>query len=414
MIDVFLVHDDVERASVVRAAVEANPELKLVSETQTGRDGSFAIATILQGHPRMVVVRLNLGDMNGFDFIAQIKQRAPDVYVIPALEGNEGGQVWQRLLQMELRDVIMGPVPKTEVAKVLASAALRAQELFNNHKPTGGSSGQAFVISVVSARGGSGKSVIAINLAAAIARHSDSVALLDFSLNAGDFAIMLDDVPRNNILDAVAAGGGIDAELVQNLLAPHPRLGLRYLASPNQAFDPSAFDYNIAHSILNATRTVSQYVVVDTGLDVAGPTIAAVDDSDIVFFVTSRDVARLLAAQRFIKYLLNDRGISSSKIKVLVNEAEVGAEISENEIESLLEHPVSAYLPCNAAPVTFSINSGAPIVIAESQQPIAVVLNKLAELSFHRWQEVPQAPAEQKKTGAFSLGAKISQKLSFG
>ncbi len=81
--------------------------------------------------------------------------------------------------------------------------------------------------------------------------------------------------------------------------------------------------------------------------------------------------------------------MTNQKLKVLVNEAEIGAEISESEIESLLEHPVAAYLPCNAGPITFSINSGAPIVVAEPHHPISVVLNKLAELSFYRWQEKP-------------------------
>lgn len=416
MIDVFLVHDDVDRASVIRAAIAANPELNLVSETQTGREGGFAVATILQGHPRLLVVRLNLGDINGFDFINQIKAKSPDVYIVPALEGNEGGQVWQNLLQLELRDVIMGQVPQLEVTKVLKSAASRAQLLFDANKAASSSMvGEAFVATVVSARGGVGKSVIATNLAAGIAKQSDSVSLLDFSLNPGDFAVMLDDVPRNNIMDAVAAGGNLDAELLQNLLAPHPRLGFRYLACPNQDFDPSAFDYNVALAMMTAMRSLSQYIVVDTGLSTAGPTIAAVDSSDIIFFLTSRDVARLLGAQRFIKYLKNDRGIPNQKIKVLVNEAEVGAEISESEIESLLEHPVTAYLPCNAAPVTYSINSGSPIVISEPHHPVSVVLAKLAELSYNRWQErTPDQESAKLQRATKSLGAKLSQKLNIG
>ena len=71
---------------------------------------------------------------------------------------------------------------------------------------------------MVSARGGIGKSVVATNLAAAMAKLSDSVTLLDFSLNPGDFAVMLDDVPRNNIMDAVQQGGALDAEYLNNTL----------------------------------------------------------------------------------------------------------------------------------------------------------------------------------------------------
>jgi pilus assembly protein CpaE len=416
MIDVFLVHDDVDRASVIRGAITASPELNLVSETQTGREGAFAVATILQGHPRMLIVRLNLGDINGFDFISQVKQKSPDVYIVPALEGNEGGQVWQKLLQLELRDVIMGPVPQAEVTKVLKAASSRAQIQFDSTRAANTVlAGESFVVSVVSARGGLGKSVIATNLAAGIAKQSDSVALLDFSLNPGDFAVMLDDVPRNNIMDAVAAGGGMDVELLQNLLATHPRLGFRYLSCPNQDFDPTPFDYNIGLAMITAMRSLSSYIVIDTGLCSSGPTVAAVDSSDIVFLLTSRDVARLLGAQRLIKYLKNDRAIPNQKIKVLVNEAEIGAEISESEIESLLEHPVTAYLPCNAGPVTYSINSGSPVSISEPHHPVSVVLSKLAELSFNRWQERPSESETSKiQRATKGLGAKLSQKLNIG
>jgi pilus assembly protein CpaE len=404
MIDVFLVHDDVERCATIRAAIKSNPELNLISETQTGREGLFAAATMLTGHPRMLIVRLNLGDMTGFDFIAQVRQKAQDIYIIPALEGTEGGQVWQNLLQLELRDVLVGPIPQQEIAKVLATAAPRTQERFDQNRAPAAIEGEAFVISVVSARGGIGKSVVATNLAAAMAKLSDSVTLLDFSLNPGDFAVMLDDVPRNNIMDSVQQGGNLDAEYLNNTLAVHPRLRFRYLASPNQEFDASGFDYNVGAAIMAATRTLSQYIVVDTGIAMAGPTIAAIDASDIIFLVTSRDVARLLSAKSLIKFLKNDRQVTNQKLKVLVNEAEIGAEISESEIESLLEHPVAAYLPCNAGPITFSINSGAPIVVAEPHHPISVVLNKLAELSFYRWQEKPADDGKSKK-GAPSKGS---------
>jgi Flp pilus assembly CpaE family ATPase len=412
MIDVLLVHDDVERCAAIRTAVKGNPELNLISETQTGREGLFAAATMLTGHPRVLIVRLNLGDMTGFDFINQVRQKAPDIYVIPALEGTEGGQVWQNLLQLELRDVLVGPIPPQEIAKVLATASPRAQERFEATRTPASIDGEAFVISVISARGGIGKSVVATNIASAVAKLSDSVTLLDFSLNPGDFAVMLDDVPRNNIMDAVHQGGALDAEYLNNTLAPHPRLRFRYLASPNQDFDSSGFDYNVGAAIMTATRTLSQYIVVDTGVAMAGPSIAAIDSSDIIFLVTSRDVARLLSAKSLIKFLKNDRQVTNQKLKVLVNEAEIGAEISESEIESLLEHPVAAYLPCNAGPITFSINSGAPIVVAEPHHPISVVLNKLAELSFYRWQEKPTDDKGAKKSAPPNkLASKMTMKL---
>src|SRR6202453_1510512 len=173
MIDVLLVHDDVERCTVIRNAIKSNPELNLISDTQTGREGLFAAATMLTGHPRVLIVRLNLGDMTGFDFITQVRQKAPDIYILPALEGTEGGQVWQNLLQLELRDVLVGPIPSSEIAKILVAASPRAQERFDANRAPASIEGEAFVVSVVSARGGIGTFVVATNLAEDMAQLCD-------------------------------------------------------------------------------------------------------------------------------------------------------------------------------------------------------------------------------------------------
>ncbi len=306
MIDVFLVHDDVERCTAIRNAIKTNPELNLVSETQTAREGLFAAATMLTGHPRLLIVRLNLGDMTGFRLHQPGPAEGARYLRHPALEGTEGGQVWQNLLQLELRDVLVGPIPAPEIAKVLNTAGPRAQERFDQHRAPTGIEGEAFVITVVSARGGTGKSVIATNLAAAMGKLSDSVALLDFSLNPRR---LRRDARRRSARqrhERGAAGRRARRGVSQQHAGDAPRLRFRYLASPNQEFDAATFDYNVAAAIMTATRTLSQYIIVDTGIAMAGPTIAAIDSSDIIFLVTSRDVARLLSAKSFIKYLKND------------------------------------------------------------------------------------------------------------
>jgi pilus assembly protein CpaE len=404
MTDVFLVHDDPGIAAILRNSIASNPDFSLVSETQAGRDALFAVATISSGRPRLLVLRINLPDMNGFDVIQQMRQRYGDVYIVPVLEGNEGFSVMQTLLQLRLSDVLSATNNSGEIAKILQSAAKASQQVFDQHVASqGGPQGEAFVMSIIGARAGVGKSVLSTNLAAALAKMNNSVVLLDFSLNPGDFAIMLDMVPPSTIEQALQSGGAPDTELLQSLLTSH-EMGFRFLASPNQEFDAKLFDYNIGVALMQASRGCGEYVIVDTGVGMSEPTIAAADNSDIIFLVTSRDVTRLSATQRMLKFL-KDREIPANKFKVIVNEAEVGEEISMSDIEQLLEHPVCAYLPCNAAAVTFSINKGQPIVLADPGQPVAMMLQKLAEISFNKWQDKPLDQAKRK------TGNKVSQKI---
>ena len=135
----------------------------------------------------------------------------------------------------------------------------------------------------------------------------------------------------------------------------------------------------------------------------APATEAALAECDLAFVLTTRDVVRLLATQRFIKRLA-EWDVVPDRIKVLVNSAEVGAEISDGEIESILEHPVAAYLPSNPEPATYSINSGKPLTISDPKQPLAVVLTKLAELTFNRWSNMGRK-APDKASGRLSKAA---------
>ena len=186
MIDVFLVHDDVERCATIRAAIKSNPELNLISETQTGREGLFAAATMLTGHPRMLIVRLNLGDMTGFDFIAQVRQKAPDLYIIPALGRHRR------------RPSLAEPSP-ARTARCACRARFRRRKSPRSSPPPRPARRSAStrtarppplkakLLSSLSCPpvAASASRSSPPNLAAAMAKLSDSVTLLDFSLNPG-------------------------------------------------------------------------------------------------------------------------------------------------------------------------------------------------------------------------------------
>ena len=64
-----------------------------------------------------------------------------------------------------------------------------------------------------SPKGGTGKTVIATNLAAALAKHEGRrTLLLDLDLQFGDAAIMLGIEPEKTIYDLVVAPGELDPE----------------------------------------------------------------------------------------------------------------------------------------------------------------------------------------------------------
>lgn len=378
MANVFLVHTDAGVAQVIKDALASKPDLSLVGQAASGGE---ALAKFPSANANILLLQIRLPDADGFSLIQQFRQKNPAVFVVPILQGNEAGDVWQKILQLNLRDVMVPPFTVQSVMPILQQAASHAATMEPVQRDAGG-----YVVAVASARGGVGKSIFATNLAISMAQQKADVMLVDYSMNAGDFFTMLDQVPRNTMADAISQGMGLDSTLLKNLMGTH-QLGFDFLACPNDEFDFYGFDGESAKHLLQESRQLKEYVVVDTGAYDLPPTNAAIESADVVFMVTTRDLARLMALQRWIKGL-TERGADPDKFKVIVNNAEVGSEISENEIEEVLGHPITAYLPSCPAEATFSVNSGKPMLQVKGDHPFCSVIDKLAEYSIQKWADV--------------------------
>ncbi|MEO0453697.1 MAG: P-loop NTPase [Verrucomicrobiota bacterium] len=332
----------------------------------------------------IAILSVNLPDVDLFSVIPTVQSNNPAISIVPTLNGTEGGEIWQQILAYELRDALVSPNNMDSVVEVINKAILHMEGAAGGEHSADGSHQDSYVITVASSRGGVGKTMFAVNLALAMTQLQAKLTLLDYSMSSGDFFTVLDQVPRNTMVDAISQGMGMDDILLQNIMSEHPS-GFNYLACPNDDFDFYGFDYDSSAALIEASRTIAPFTVIDTGVYDLPPTNAAVEQADLVYFLTNRDLSRLMSLQKLIKSY-QERDIPAEKFKVIVNMAEWGTEITEEEIEELLEHPVTAYLPSIPIEATFSINSGKPMTQANSDLPIISVIRKLAEYTLQRWE----------------------------
>ena len=388
MPDVFLVNPNEEERLQIHSALENFPGARIVGEARTAQEALLLLPNSRAG---IMIIRSTLPDMNGLDLAAEVQKRSSSTNLILTLVGDEPIETWQRILELGIRNVITPPLESKSVQRALTLAIQSSPQISQTQQNT--STTESYVVSVTAARGGVGKSLVAINLAHGILKWSDSVMLLDYSARQGDFSVMLDHVPRNTLADLLSSGEAVDKEFLDSLLAQHPA-GFRYLASPPHDFDPMELNTLLAHDIIKTARQLADFIIIDTGEPNLPATQAAVQESSLIFLVTTRDVVRLLSTQRYLQ-LMREWEVDLSKVKILVNQSEVGSEISDSEVESILEHPVSAYLPSNPGPAAYSVNSGKAIVTNNPKQPLAVVLNKLAELTSSHWQSKTQSAGDK-------------------
>src|SRR5205823_2851495 len=122
----------------------------------------------------------------------------------------------QRAMRAGVRDVVTS---QEELPEALLRVSERLQAAFPPPAAERQPSARGRMITVFSSKGGTGKSVVACNVATLMARRTDRpVALVDADLQFGDVAVMLHLIPQRTVVDAVTAIDRLDATLLRSLL----------------------------------------------------------------------------------------------------------------------------------------------------------------------------------------------------
>ena len=116
------------------------------------------------------------------------------------------------------------------------------------------------VITVLSPKGGTGKTTMATNLAIGLGRvHPGRVVLVDLDVQFGDVGAALGLTPEQGMADVARAPSNLDATMLKVFLTPHPA-GIFALCAPDT---PAEADYiSAAHSASAIELLASQFAFV--------------------------------------------------------------------------------------------------------------------------------------------------------
>jgi pilus assembly protein CpaE len=283
----------------------------------------------------------------------------------------------QQALRAGIRDVVAQDSDQLQEAISRVAAGLAASYV-DGSSVDAGPVNHCQVITVFSTKGGSGKSVIASNLAMVLARQeSGPVVLVDADLQFGDLAVMLKLTPHHTLVDAVGNIHRLDAQLLQSLLVPHSS-GVRTLAAPLEpAFSDQVGASDIV-TVLDTLRTFCRYVVVDTPAHFNEVVLALLEQSDDILLVAGMDIPSIKNVKLGLQTLrlLN---VPSSKLKLVLNRANSKVRLDVAEVERTLQLKADCLIPSDIV-VPQSVNKGVPAVLDAPKSRVAKSFEELAEV----------------------------------
>lgn len=392
IIKIVLAENDANERAQIKKILTEEDDVQVVAEAQ---DGKECLDLVSRLRPDAVFVKRELPVLNGLDVAEQLSKDQPGVAVILILTGRETEEVWHRMLRIGIRQFVTKPYDSVKFHDELRKALADKQRA---PTPTGTAAPAEAtlapgnrVVTVTGPRGGCGKSVLATNLAIALTRQSERVALVDLNLWGGDVAMLLDLQPRRTLGDLLPGFGGIDNDVIESVITKHSS-GVSVIAAPiTGQFDGTTLSRHIVTSILESLREQYEATIVDTGYANLESTVAAMDVSDIILVVVGTDLPRLRDGKQYLKRLLA-ANYSRQKIRVVLNRTSSAKEIPTGEIEEILEFPAAAILPNDDSVVGSSVNLGQPFVASHPSKAVSKAVFALAE-------QIRPAPAEKKSRG---------------
>jgi pilus assembly protein CpaE len=233
------------------------------------------------------------------------------------------------------------------------------------------------ITSVFSTKGGLGVTTMATNLAVCLAeRAQGSTILIDLDTSRSDVTTFLNLRPSYSILDALENLERLDESFLRGLVTKHSS-GLQVLPGPSR-MERSHLATEQVQAGLDVIRAHFDHVVLDLKHDLDSATIAALEASDTILFLTGLDVSALRSGTAAIA-AFRHLGLSLQKIKVVVMREGTGNDVTTKHAREALGLPIHWRTPSDYPTVVASINRGTPVVTASPRSKIARNLREFAE-----------------------------------
>jgi len=252
--------------------------------------------------------------------------------------------------------------------------------------------GEVFVVH--SGKGGVGKSVLASNLAVALAVETNSkVALVDLDLQHGDAGVMLHiDAHPATIEEFITAT--VDQESLHRVMATGPA-GVRVLLAPNTPDKAESISRTTVRSILQELRTTYDHIVVDTPAHLDAVMLDTIQSADALLLVTTFNVTTVKSARATLR-LLRTLGVDSDRIVLILNQMRPRMSVARTEIEEVLRHRMLTQLSYEPH-VDDAVDTGRPLIL---NHPRAALTRELTDIVHYLVPAVakPDAPAPAEGT----------------
>ncbi len=360
MAKILVIDDDAEFLEMMRLLLERSGHQPLLSA-----DALDGLSKALIEPPDLAIIDVMMPGVTGYEICRQLRT-SPPTASIPIIILTARGQPVDRQAALDAgaNEFITKPVTmmdlRDRINELLARRApVRKQPLFKG------------VIALMSLRGGSGVTTLAVNLAAALAQAGGEACLVDLCRSSGHVALQLGLRPEPNWLGLVRADN-LNVETVEAHLLQHG-CGLRVLASPVLPVVGAGLSRATTQATLKSLQQRFPIVVVDMPSMLDDAAIAALEVATLALLVVTAEAPSIQTAVGTLRALQG-----AAAFQIALNQVVPGEQPPAAALERALKRPVWATIPFDPAQAQALVR-GMPLVLQSPASPLAQAVQEVTK-----------------------------------
>jgi len=330
-------------------------------------------------NPLVVVIADDIAEEEAFLLSRKIDELRPDSAVIWMPESKKPDAVLA--MHSGIRAILTKPATDPAVKATVIENALAARKRWES--VVANTVGAQKVdtrgagITIISPKGGVGKTTVSTNIAVGLAKKApNQVVLVDLDIQFGDVSSALGLKPTHTLMDIVKGPAKNDLLVLKSFLSEHEST-LRVVPAPLAPEEASLITVDEVTALLKTLINEFEYVIIDTAPGFNEMTLAALELSADTIVVSELDVPSIRGVRKALD-VLQALNIAGNKRHIVMNNMGRDGGLKMADARKLITEPVDAEIP-SSTKVMFSTNEGVPLLSRAKRGRAAHQLQKIVD-----------------------------------
>jgi Flp pilus assembly CpaE family ATPase len=244
-------------------------------------------------------------------------------------------------------------------------------------------SDEAVVIGVYAPKGGSGRTTIALNLAAQLAKeHPGRVLLVDLDFPYNQAALLSGLVPTGSLTRAswssvLGTLGDLEDALLSAALL-HPS-GYMVLPGVIRVEESELVTTEQVTGAIRTLRGAFKHIIVDLGIALSDTALSVFDMASQVVLVITPELPSLNGGRHVLSILRDSLHMPEERVKLILNQRQASSVVPREAVERALGRPPSVEVGHDGNKPERAVLEGTLVALSDPKSEVARATRKLAD-----------------------------------